>query len=183
MPTQNTLGRANRGETIQRPDTHTRSPHASLFLSPTENDTFLSDGERFGLSRLCERCELRPRAGKHGRFCMVCRSEMAAVRVARPVLSVSRGRKPRFRPGHDAKYGSEHRRARLAVKPAVEAGLATCARCGLPILGWQEWDLGHVDGDSSRYAGPEHARAADCPLGGNRATGRRDRRALRAAKS
>ena len=33
-------------------------------------------------------------------------------------------------------------------------------------------DLGHVDGDGLRYAGPEHRHSRDCPEGGNRAPAR-----------
>jgi hypothetical protein len=44
------------------------------------------------------------------------------------------------------------------VAPMVEAGLTTCARCGEPIEPGEAWDLGHVDGDPTQYAGPEHAR-------------------------
>jgi hypothetical protein len=36
-------------------------------------------------------------------------------------------------------------------------------------------ELGHDDADRSRYRGPEHMRAKDCPAGGNRATKRLDR--------
>jgi hypothetical protein len=83
----------------------------------------------------------------------------------------------RERPSPEARgYGSAHRalRARLAVE--VEAGRALCARCGEPILPTQAFDLGHVDGDRSRWSGPEHRHSRDCPEGGNRATaGRRDR--------
>jgi hypothetical protein len=69
-------------------------------------------------------------------------------------------------------YGQAHRAKRRALAPAVEAGLYTCARCRHPILPDQAWDLGHVDGDGLRYAGPEHRHSRDCPEGGNRATSR-----------
>jgi hypothetical protein len=71
-------------------------------------------------------------------------------------------------------YGGSHQIVRKRLTPLVLAGGVRCARCGEPILVGQEWDLGHVDGDRSRYSGPEHRHAADCPMGGNRATsGRR----------
>jgi hypothetical protein len=71
-------------------------------------------------------------------------------------------------------YGGDHQIARKRLTPLVLAGGAKCARCGEPIRPGEEWDLGHVDGDRSRYSGPEHRRAADCRMGGNRATsGRR----------
>jgi hypothetical protein len=53
-------------------------------------------------------------------------------------------------------YGTHHRALREGLKPIVAAGLAVCARCGRPIMPGTPWDLGHVDGDKSRYQGPEH---------------------------
>lgn len=73
-----------------------------------------------------------------------------------------------------AGYGREHQIRRRSIAPFVDGGLADCARCGRPIIKGQAWDLGHVDGDKNRYAGPEHRHSVDCPEGGNRATaGRR----------
>ena len=67
-------------------------------------------------------------------------------------------------------YGRAHRRLRAAWHPLVVAGEVDCARCHLPILPGQPWDLGHADDDPTRYAGPEHRHARHCPAGGNRAT-------------
>lgn len=53
-------------------------------------------------------------------------------------------------------YGAAHRRVRAAWRPVVAAGGVSCARCGALIRPSEAWDLGHVDGDKSRYAGPEH---------------------------
>ena len=69
-------------------------------------------------------------------------------------------------------YGAAHRAKRRALAPQVEAGRVDCARCHQRIEPGQEWDLGHVDGDRQRYAGPEHRHARDCSEGGNRATAR-----------
>jgi hypothetical protein len=38
----------------------------------------------------------------------------------------------------------------------VEAGRATCSRCGLPIRGGEAWHLDHADSGSG-YRGPSHA--------------------------
>jgi hypothetical protein len=70
-------------------------------------------------------------------------------------------------------YPARHNRIREQLKPLVLAGGVKCARCGLPILPGQAWDLGHDDNDRSRYSGPEHRFSRDCPAGGNRATAAR----------
>jgi hypothetical protein len=54
----------------------------------------------------------------------------------------------------------------------VIGGIVDCARCHQRIEVGQEWDLGHVDGDRLRYAGPEHGYSRDCSEGENRATAR-----------
>lgn len=57
---------------------------------------------------------------------------------------------------HREMYGYDHRQRRKELAPLVRSGRAVCARCG-QLIGWMDkWDLGHVDGDRTRYAGPEH---------------------------
>src|SRR5262245_24631144 len=55
-------------------------------------------------------------------------------------------------------YGPPHRALRTEFARLVLAGGARCARCHELIRPGEAWDLGHVDGDRSRYAGPEHRR-------------------------
>ena len=62
-------------------------------------------------------------------------------------------------------YGAEHKRLRKRWQLEVDAGLVACARCGRWIAPGSLWDLGHVDGSRTEYAGPEHRRC-------NRATRR-----------
>jgi hypothetical protein len=54
------------------------------------------------------------------------------------------------------RYDASHFRLRRQLSPLVAAGGVRCARCGFLIQPGEPWDLGHVDGDRSRYAGPEH---------------------------
>lgn len=53
-------------------------------------------------------------------------------------------------------YSGLHRRLRDQYAPMVLAGGVRCVRCGELIHPGEPWDLGHVDGDKDRYAGPEH---------------------------
>jgi hypothetical protein len=152
----------------------------------------LSDAEKEGLAGLCEMCEVEPKADRRGRYCESCSEAALTRRVSRrgrpktaaqlEMRKIRERRRRRYRPEQNVLYGSEHKRLREAFRVEVEAGNCRCARCGLPILVGQRWDLGHVDGDRSRYAGAEHASSSDCPLGGNRATARRDRRFARASR-
>jgi hypothetical protein len=69
-------------------------------------------------------------------------------------------------------YGQEHQRLRRRWAREVDAGLVNCAFCGQLIVPGTPWDLGHLDGDRSKYAGPEHATC-------NRAVWKRNRRGSR----
>lgn len=53
-------------------------------------------------------------------------------------------------------YDYQHKKLREQIKPIVDAGKATCWRCGQPITAGEPWDLGHDDDDRTRYRGPEH---------------------------
>jgi hypothetical protein len=63
-------------------------------------------------------------------------------------------------------YGSRHQALRKRLAAEVALGATRCARgrdcrfaeggLGGLILPGETWDLGHDDGDPSRYAGPEH---------------------------
>lgn len=58
-------------------------------------------------------------------------------------------------------YGTDHRRRRAQVKPAVDRHEVECWRCGElitpdPALTGDGWDLGHDDHDRTKYRGPEH---------------------------
>jgi hypothetical protein len=54
-------------------------------------------------------------------------------------------------------YGTNHQRLRRAWARSVNAGIASCARCGLPIEPGELWDLDHAD-DRAGYLGPSHTR-------------------------
>jgi hypothetical protein len=74
-------------------------------------------------------------------------------------------------------YGKDHRKARERFRPSVEAGLATCVRCMVPITppggtcprcgrvvakgrpgpGQCGWDMGHDDYAEGVHSGTEHA--------------------------
>ena len=54
-------------------------------------------------------------------------------------------------------YGGAHRALRKRLAPLVASGQMRCARCGGIILPGTPFDLGHADGDRTRYHGLEHA--------------------------
>jgi hypothetical protein len=97
-------------------------------------------------NRTCESCG-RSFAARHprARFC----SDLCRWSTARPA-EVEAARRQR--------YGPVHRRLRAIWAGRVEAGGVRCARCRELIVPGSRWDLGHVDADPSRYAGPEHVR-------------------------
>jgi hypothetical protein len=53
-------------------------------------------------------------------------------------------------------YGAAHKALRKRWAPQVAAGHVACARCGRWISPHEPWDLGHIDGSRTQYAGPEH---------------------------
>jgi hypothetical protein len=53
-------------------------------------------------------------------------------------------------------YGWKHQQRRKRWAAQVARGEVSCARCGDLIYPGEDWDLGHIDGDKSRYSGPEH---------------------------
>ena len=58
-------------------------------------------------------------------------------------------------------YGNAHQVLRKRIARLVESGLATCSRCGQPILVGQLWHLDHDDTEGAHragwYRGPSHA--------------------------
>ena len=66
------------------------------------------------------------------------------------------GQQPPARRHRPTGYGAAHQRLRARFGPLVAAGEVYCARCGRLIPPGAAWDLGHIDGDKTRYTGPEH---------------------------
>jgi hypothetical protein len=56
------------------------------------------------------------------------------------------------------RYGNDHKKRRTQWTPRVNAGTVTCWRCGHLIQPGTPWDLGHADGSTTIYNGPEHRR-------------------------
>jgi hypothetical protein len=114
-------------------------------------------------------------------YCKQHREEMLDKRLRRPgsrpkSASVAAELRERHRVrsiekrAHDAVvYGPAYRKVRKDYAATVDAGLVDCWRCGHRIEAGSKWHLGHVDGDPTRIAGPEHVRC-------NCATAKRDRR-------
>lgn len=110
------------------------------------------------------------------RECRACgRAFIARVPQQRFCSQFCRRRMPRSESAearHRVVYDSNHHRRRKAAEQAVASGGVRCARgaacvyaeeidgvlVGGIIHPGQPFDLGHVDGDPLRYAGPEHRR-------------------------
>src|SRR6185436_12526833 len=89
-----------------------------------------------------------------------------SIHPGRVGVSVAARRRVRPTPAQRG-YGEQHQQLRKRLSGLVLAGGVACARCGDPIQPGERWDPGHVDGDRSRYSGPEHERC-------NRATSGRE---------
>ena len=92
------------------------------------------------LARVCRHGEVVPR----GASCPRCQAEKLE-RTRRRGSTTARG------------YGGAHRALRKRLAPLVASGQMRCARCGEVILPGTPFDLGHADGDRTRYHGLEHA--------------------------
>ena len=53
-------------------------------------------------------------------------------------------------------YGWKHQELRKRWQRSVDAGVATCSRCGYPIEPGEKWHLDHTD-DRQGYYGPAHS--------------------------
>jgi hypothetical protein len=74
-------------------------------------------------------------------------------------------------------YDAEPRRRRKALALIVDAGMASCAKCGRWIQPGTPWHLGHT-ADRTGWTGPEHAACniRDAAIRANRRSrGLRDR--------
>ena len=58
---------------------------------------------------------------------------------------------------HRRGYGRAHRARRAHLAPLVAAGVLDCARCGKRIEPGEPFDLGHLDGEKTRYSGVVHS--------------------------
>jgi len=91
-------------------------------------------------ARVCRHGEIVPAGGS----CARCQGEKIE-RARRRGTTKARG------------YGGAHRALRKRLAPLVASGQMRCARCGGIILPGTPFDLGHADGDRTRYHGLEHA--------------------------
>jgi hypothetical protein len=103
--------------------------------------------------------QMKPGRGR----CVDCAKEYERVK--------SRARRAKQGTTKQRGYGKEHEQRRKVWARSVNAGLVSCARCHLPIHPGEPWDLGHEDGDRSRYSGPEHARCNRATRGRAELTG------------
>ena len=95
------------------------------------------------MSGLCRTCGRLTLSRRHW-YCADCKMKARHHRDRPKVTTTQAG------------YGHSHQAVRAAWRSRVEAGGVDCARCGLPIVPGEPWDLGHSDHDRAKYSGPEH---------------------------
>lgn len=141
-----------------------------------------------------------PKPTKNRLYCEACSGRRAVHYYGHlsPDALERKRQRDRIRSSPDKRgYGKEHRRLRAKWAAQVDRGEVRCGRCGkwIPPAGegpcpavhdgetcgkdHGSWDLGHADGDKSRYTGPEHVccnRRTAAHKASRRAAGRRTSR-------
>jgi hypothetical protein len=96
--------------------------------------------------RACKRC---------GQLTWSSRSPYCLEHRPPPEVRARWAAKTRERRGYGAIHKHLRERYRLLIG---EGSVVLCARCRKRLLPGEPFDLGHVDRDRTRYAGPEHRR-------------------------
>jgi excisionase family DNA binding protein len=117
-----------------------KRPRAAAAQDRPADATRQDDHQVSSPARVCRHGEIVPAGGS----CPRCQAEKVE-RTRRRGSTTARG------------YGGAHRALRKRLAPFVASGQTRCARCGEIILPGTPFDLGHVDGDRTRYHGLEHA--------------------------
>jgi hypothetical protein len=104
--------------------------------------------------RKCAKCDKPARSQRHY-YCVDCWAASAAKRVEDRRAYQRERSKTRETPAERG-YSWAHQKARQRWKVVIADEPVLCVRCGLIIDPDEPWDLGHLDRDQARYAGPEH---------------------------